>query len=120
MSIMSISRQFCSLGVLACVFVICWFNPVLAQKKHIAEEIGIHSIDGNSSTAVEFVNNSKQTVKIYWLDYGGKRKLYKYLAVGESYIQQTYLTHPWLTTDIQDNALQLIFPDSHIKTVEIK
>lgn len=36
---------------------------------------------------------------IFWLDYNGQRVLYNTLAPGQSYVQQTFLTHPWVIAD---------------------
>jgi hypothetical protein len=35
-------------------------------------------------------------VDIYWIDYSGDREFYNDLAADSSYIQETYITHPWL------------------------
>ena len=68
---------------------------------------------------IKFVNKSGKTVKVYWLDYDGDRKLYETLKDGESYEQQTYLTHPWVITDENDDAWYVYFPDAQPRTVEI-
>jgi hypothetical protein len=88
-------------------------------KKHPAEEKGLKSTSGDVEASVKFVNKSKQTVKVYWLDYDGERKLYQTLKEDESYDQMTYLTHPWLVTDENDNAWYVYFPDAQPRTVEI-
>lgn len=54
------------------------------------------SLEGKVRTNIRFVNKTSGTVKIYWLDYIGKRVLYKTLGAGASYVQQTWLTHPWV------------------------
>jgi VHL beta domain len=94
-------------------------SPALAQQQHLAEQLGTSSVNDNFSTNLRFVNNSPANVNIYWLDYEGKRVFYRSLSVGEQYVQQTYLTHPWLITDINDNALYLYFPDAQDRAVEI-
>ena len=55
-----------------------------------------HSIAGQVKTNIEFVNKTAGTVKVYWLDYSGKRVYYYTLAPGASYSQRTYATHPWV------------------------
>ncbi len=94
-------------------------SGAIAQNKHPAEQKGLASINGYFSTSIRFVNNSNRSVKVYWLDYKGKRQLYNKLNTNRSYKQQTYLTHPWLITDIQDNALYIFFPDAQPRTIEI-
>jgi von Hippel-Lindau disease tumor supressor len=92
----------------------------LAQRKHTAENGGIRSVNGDVSTSVRFVNRKQIMLKIYWLNYEGQRVFYRSLNPGERYIQQTYLTHPWLITDVNDNALYVFFPDAQLRTVEIR
>jgi tetratricopeptide (TPR) repeat protein len=50
-------------------------------------------------------------VRFYWLDYGGKRKLYATIKPGTHYTQQTFDTHPWVLTDTDDKCLALLVPD---------
>lgn len=96
----------------------------LANKKRNPEdnskdllEKGTYSIHANIPTSIRFENKSGKTVKIYWLDYSGNRKLYKVLEKDQVHDQQTYVTHPWLITGDDDRALQICFPDSQARTV---
>ncbi|MBP0016029.1 MAG: hypothetical protein J7647_00545 [Cyanobacteria bacterium SBLK] len=75
------------------------------------------SINSNVSTYVVFNNKSTQGIKTYWLDYSGNRKFYRQLNSNESYKQQTYVTHPWVVTDLEDNCLGVYYPES--ETVEV-
>src|SRR5207302_8770023 len=64
----------------------------------------LHSIDGAVSTSIQFTNSTAGPVNVYWIDYQGQRVFYRggdfpTLAAGQSYIQQTYITHPWVVTD---------------------
>jgi von Hippel-Lindau disease tumor supressor len=103
------------------IFALSISSNALAQKKHVAEERGIKSIKGGEDikTSVNFVNKGQQIVKVYWLDYKGKRVLYKELSFGENIQIQTFLTHPWIITDSNDNAKDIFFPDSQPRTIEI-
>ena len=61
----------------------------------------MRSLNGNTKTTITFRavgENDETQFKIYWLDYNGRRVFYKRLFAGDSYRQQTYLTHPWLVT----------------------
>jgi hypothetical protein len=59
-------------------------------------------IDASTSTSgccmatIDFVNHYGFAVDVYWMDYGGSRVFYKTLGGRGSYVQDTYLTHPWL------------------------
>jgi len=64
------------------------------------------------TTSIHFVNQSKMVLKVYWLDYRGKRKLYSTLEPGNSYTQQTFVTHPWVVTDTHERAKAIFVPES--------
>src|SRR5262249_31930988 len=89
-------------------------------KKHAAERQGLKSTQGKVETAITFVNRSKQTIKVVWIDYDGKRQFRETVKAGESYVpRRTFLTHPWLITDQDENAWDIYFPDAQPRTVEI-
>jgi hypothetical protein len=93
---------------------------VVLPKKHRAEQQGIKSTQSKVETTITFVNRSKQTIKVFWLDYEGKRQFKEAVKDGDSYTsQRTYLTHPWLITDKDENAWDIYFPDAQPRTVEI-
>jgi von Hippel-Lindau disease tumor supressor len=117
---MSLKNYLLTSAAILCTFTTLMPVSVLAQRRHPAEEIGIRSVNGNLSTNIKFVNNRQETVKVQWLDYRGKRKFYKTLSPNEQYDQQTYLTHPWLITDTNNNSLYLFFPDAQPRTIEIQ
>ncbi len=53
------------------------------------------------STSITFKvygENDETQYKIYWLDYQGNRVFCKHLFAGDTYRQQTALTHPWVVT----------------------
>ncbi|MFE3637688.1 hypothetical protein [Streptomyces sp. NPDC059168] len=61
-----------------------------------SEVDGLRSEKGEDSTYIEFVNTSGMRLNVYWIDYEKKRVLYQVLESGCSYVQQTFVTHPWL------------------------
>src|SRR3989441_2568217 len=69
-----------------------------------------HSINGDVSTFIRFVNQTAGPVTVYWLNYEGQRVFYNTLAAGESYVQQTFITHPWIATDASGACLGLWLP----------
>lgn len=93
--------------------------PVLAETKHRAEVAGAKSLNGDIPASLMFINKTEADVKIYWLDYKGDRKFYQTLAPDEEYIQQSYLSHPWLVTDGSDNAWHVFYPDAQTRLVMI-
>lgn len=56
----------------------------------------LRSLSGGSSTYVTFINTLDSAASVYWIDFDGRRALYRTLPPGESYRQQTYVHHPWV------------------------
>ncbi|MFF5260323.1 hypothetical protein ACFY4C_15365 [Actinomadura viridis] len=74
--------------------------------------------ENGSSTCVEFVNTRNDAVNIYWLDWAGGRVFYRRLMSGDRYIQQTYVTHPWVVCNVDDEPLRIFQPiDSPARAV---
>ena len=78
------------------------------------------SIEGNKSTSITFVNQRTSIIQTYWLNYQGARQLYWKLNPGEQYNQQTYVTHPWVVTDDNDNCLGIFLPEQNQITLTIR
>ena len=53
------------------------------------------SISSDVSVNITFQNNSDQAVDVYWINFDCQPVLYGSLAPGDSYQQQTYITHVW-------------------------
>jgi hypothetical protein len=92
--------------------------PVHGQTKHPAEEKGVKSLEGHIPTVLKLVNKSKQTVKVFWINYEGKREAAGTLAPGKAFDTNTFLTHPFLATDAQGNAWAIYLPDAQARVVE--
>ena len=58
-----------------------------------------------SNITVLFENNMKRPIKLYWISYGGERKLYATLAPGAKRRQNSYSKATWLITTTKENAL---------------
>lgn len=69
------------------------------------EEGTIRSLEGTVSTTIRFKNTRSTPVKLFWLDYEGKRKPYETIMPGCSAVQNTYVTHPFLLTDESGRGL---------------
>lgn len=90
-----------------------------AQQKHPAEEQGLKSYDSGIKTLLTLVNKTRQPVKLFWVNFAGKREAYPTLAPGERYDSNTFIGHPWLVTDAKDNAWAIYLPDAQARTVDI-
>lgn len=76
------------------------------------QESSFKSLNSDKEAFVRFKNTSSAMVKVYWLDFQGKRTLYISLSPGDQRNQWTYLTHPWLVADSEDKALGIYIPTS--------
>jgi von Hippel-Lindau disease tumor supressor len=88
------------------------------SQKCEAESVSI-SRTGKVTTEITFINQRSVPVKTYWLDYWGKRKFYAQIQPGDKVIQQTYVTHPWVITDVSNNCLGVYYPDGQPRIIEI-
>ena len=93
--------------------------PKADASEETLSEKGLKSETGNVKARITFVNRSKQPLKVYWLDYNGEHVLYKKLKPSESYTEDTYMTHPWLITDLHDNPWDVYMPTVQPRTVII-
>lgn len=55
----------------------------------------MRSVEGHFQTQLTFINHATEPVVVYWIDYAGTEVFYQELAAGQSYVQRTYVTHPW-------------------------
>jgi hypothetical protein len=55
-----------------------------------------NSTEGVTQSNMTVNNLSDEHVRIFWLDYEGDLVLYNELDAGGSYLQGTWLTHPWV------------------------
>ncbi len=77
-----------------------------------SQEASLESLNSNVSTTVDFQNQTSQTVRIYWLNFSGMRVLYDALSAGTDYVQGTFVTHPWVVTDLSDTCIAIFEPVS--------
>jgi hypothetical protein len=80
----------------------------------------VKSLNSDTPALMTFVNQSGQSLEIYWIDFGGNRQLYKTLESGGSYTQRTYLTHPWLITDAGGQPWSVYLPEARPRTVYLQ
>lgn len=101
--------------------VLIWMasQTAMAETKHAGEEKNLKSVHSDVEALITFHNVSGRPVKVYWLDFAGNRVLYLTLQDGDKVGQATYLTHPWVVTDENDDALALYYADGQSRTVEI-
>ena len=85
----------------------------------------LHSIEGTVPTSIQFANDTAGPVNVYWINYQGQRVFYRggpftALAAGQSYVQGTFITHPWIITDVATNkCLGIWLPTESLGTAVI-
>lgn len=70
-------------------------------KYRCSQEHTYRSLNSNSPGTLLFKNQSNdpaEIIKIYWLNFKGKRVHYKTLRPGKSWKVKTFDTHPWVVT----------------------
>jgi hypothetical protein len=97
-----------------------------AQAQNELHDVGcggearLHSVDSVKSTEVIFFNQSTVPIRTYWLDFEGKRIFRSEIRPGDSFVQQTYVTHPWVVTNSSTRDCVAIFqPDSSAAIVVV-
>jgi hypothetical protein len=73
------------------------------------------------STNVQFINRKPFRVKVYWIDFSGKRQHYFDLEPNQSRWQQTFTSHPWVITNSGENqpCLRIFLPPSRANGIAI-
>jgi hypothetical protein len=61
-----------------------------------AEEGTVRSKGGQPATEIVFVNRARQPLRLFWLDFDGKRKPYGTVPPGGIGSESTYAGHAWL------------------------
>ena len=89
-------------------------------KRRCDDESRYKSIEGVQAMPITFFNNYTSSVRVYWLDYAGQRKLYANIDLGGSYRQLTYLTHPWLISDPNDHCIAIYLPGEQPSQINIQ
>lgn len=71
------------------------------------QEGHIKSPSSYNKASITFDNQTGGDVKVYWLDFTGKRKLYSNLKAHTKYDQATWVGHVWVVADGADICVKL-------------
>ena len=74
----------------------------------LTESTQLKSTDWATSTHVTFTNRSSRNVVTLCLNYDGEPVKHHELGPGESYTQQTYVTHPWIVVETDSGRYRLM------------
>jgi hypothetical protein len=82
---------------------------LFGRKSEIARDLKSETYD--QAATLRFENETTSDVLLFWIDYQGKPVLYTRIPAGESTTRPTYMTHPWVVTDLDGNPLGDIKPE---------
>ncbi len=69
---------------------------------------------------IQFINNTPFPIKVYWIDFQGKRQHYFDLEPSQSRDQQTYVNHPWLITRrVANQPCMFIYIPNQVQNIAI-
>ena len=109
-SLNQVSRTVCGVAETLGSFTVAETASTTLTAQSCALEPAFHSIEGTTPVTVQFTNNHPDPTNVYWLDYNGQRVIYATLPPGGSYVQSTYLTHPWLISDQSSECRGIYLP----------
>jgi hypothetical protein len=71
------------------------------------QEGHIKSPSSFDKATITFDNQTAADVKIYWIDFDGKRKFYEMLKAHTAHNQATWVGHVWVVADQADQCIKL-------------
>jgi hypothetical protein len=77
----------------------------LSEARACEREFDHPSNPSQAATGMTFVNRSEHTIRIYWLDREGSRKLYLTLPPNGRATQKTSIGANWLVADLDDKCI---------------
>ncbi len=84
-----------------------------------ADEADFKSLKGDDPAVLTVINNSDETVRTWWLSYDGERVFYSDLAPHTSYMQETWLTHPWVISSAAGDCYRFLVMTSLQQSVTV-
>ena len=91
----------------------------ISDKMCASEHRAKSPAEPSAATNITFKNYRGSTARIYWIDFNGTRKLYASVEHGQSHVQPTFMTHPWVVTDDTGRCLGLYLPEGPNREVVI-
>lgn len=89
----------------------------VAEKDSLLSSLDVAQIDEARSTSSQqktdifMLNKARKPLRVYWIDFDGKRRLKTVLPPGGTFHNGTFTTHPWLVTDTNDEPVGLYLPE---------
>jgi len=120
----SLARPAFGIGVLTSLLCALGVTPPAFAAEHLPNlgcvgQARYRSMTWSAATAVTFINRTTAPVRTYWIDYSGKRVFYAEIKPCSGYVQQTYVTHPWVITGQMGDGCLAVFLPAHRPAVAI-
>jgi hypothetical protein len=68
---------------------------ILTQSNPVTLDTTGVSFSG-AAARISFINELAFAVDLYWIDFSGNRVFYSTIGSASSYLQDTFITHPWI------------------------
>jgi von Hippel-Lindau disease tumor supressor len=82
-------------------------SAVYAAPTKCLAEAKLRSVAGTTTTTIAFRNTKQNVLKLYWLNYKGRREFWADIAPEGNLPISTYVAHPWVITDEQGNCISV-------------
>jgi hypothetical protein len=80
----------------------------------------LKSLGGTPPIKMQFLNQSGDTVNLYWLNPDGHRVSYGSIDNNAAKGVLTFITHPWVIADKSDRCLEIALPGEKTQVVAIQ
>lgn len=113
--------QDASQDVASGITVVC--SPMDRSPQGLGSRLTERSIEDEIPLVFCFQNgdaSSARTVEIHWMDYDGQAVFRKLLKPGESYMERTFATHPWLLHDVANDEFLLVRLGEYASTAQLR
>jgi Caspase domain/VHL beta domain len=84
------------------------------------DERKFKSIPTSTPIALRIQNQTDVPVSLIWIDFNGNRRPYKTVEPGGSFVQSTYIFHPWLLADAAGRCLSIAYPGQSLQNVVVR
>jgi hypothetical protein len=64
-------------------------------------------------------NQSGRPIQLFWLDYDGRRRPFLSLGPGETGVQPTFFTHPWVVADASGRCISIYYARNTDRTIVV-
>ena len=94
--------------------------PPLVHLQSCQNRVEPPSIASTTPATIRFENDRSDAVRLYSLDFSGRRVLYQTIARGQAALQETYISHRWVLTTEDDRCLAVVDAASRVSVAQIR